>query len=80
MGSARHSSRVAVDAQEQTLRTLADHLVTRKGDYRDIFTTGKTFMTPQLASIYGVPLPTTDGGWQPYEFKDGDVALFRFNR
>jgi len=68
----KYSSRVAVDAQEQTLRTLADHLVTRKGDYRDIFTTGKTFMTPQLASIYGVPLPTTDGGWQPYEFKDGD--------
>lgn len=68
----KYNSRVAIEAQEQTLRTLIDVLVTRKGDYRDIFTTRKTFLTPQLASIYGVPLPSTDGGWKAYEYPEGD--------
>jgi hypothetical protein len=48
-------------------------LVTRKGDYRDIFTNRKTYLTPSLASIYGVPLPTTDGGWHAYEYPEGDA-------
>ena len=69
----KYTSRVAIDAQEQTLRTITDLLVNRKGDYRDIFTTRKTFLTPQLASIYGVPLPTTDGGWKAYEYPEGDA-------
>jgi hypothetical protein len=69
----KYSSRVAQEAQEQTLRTLTDLLVTRKGDYRDIFTNRKTYLTPSLASIYGVPLPTTDGGWHAYEYPEGDA-------
>lgn len=54
-----------VDAREQTLRTVVDHLVTKKLDYRDLFTTRSTFMSPALAAIYQVP---TTPGWQPYEF------------
>ncbi len=53
------------DSREQTLRTIADHLITRDGDYRDIFTTKHTFMSPALAAIYKVP---TRPGWTPYEF------------
>jgi hypothetical protein len=55
----------AIDAREQTLRTIVDHLLTRDGDYRDLFTTRKTFISPALAPIYGVPAGT---GWVPYEF------------
>ena len=54
-----------VYAREQTLRTAIDLLITRKGDYRDLFTTRSTFITPALAAIYGVSAPP---GWTPYEF------------
>ena len=69
----RYTTRVATDAQEQTLRTIVDHLLVRKGDYRDLFTTRKTFLSPSLGSIYGVAVPkTVSGTWQPYEFPEGD--------
>ena len=55
------------DSREQTLRTVADHLVARHGDYRDLFTTKNTFMSPALAAIYQVP---TRPGWMPYTFPD----------
>lgn len=51
-----YSGEVAKEAQEQTLRTIVDELVVRNGDYRDIFTTRKTYLTPVLASAYGLPL------------------------
>ncbi len=54
-----------VDAREQTLRTVVDHLITRKGDYRDLFLTRNTFISPTLAPVYGVPSAT---GWSAYEF------------
>jgi hypothetical protein len=63
--------RVAADMQEQTLRTLIDHLLVQKGDYRDSFTTRKTFLTPALASIYHVAIAPPDGMWNtfvPYEY------------
>lgn len=60
------------EAQEQTLRTITDHLITRKGDYRDLFTTRRTFLTPLLASIYQVPVQPRKR-WEPYEFPDGDM-------
>ncbi len=53
------------DAREQTLRTVIDQLVTRKADYRDLFTTRETFISPALATVYQVP---TMPGWLPYEF------------
>ena len=53
------------DAREQTLRTVIDHLFTRNQDYRDLFTTRSTFMSMNLAALYGTP---TSNGWVPYEF------------
>jgi hypothetical protein len=53
------------DAREQTLRTVVDQLLVRKMDYRDIYTSRQTFMSPALATIYQVP---TKPGWVPYEF------------
>jgi hypothetical protein len=67
----KFSSQVAVDAREQTLRTLADLLVTNNGDYRDIFTTRKTFLTRLLGSVYGVPV-TVSQGWEAHEYPEGD--------
>jgi hypothetical protein len=53
------------DAREQTLRTVVDHLLTRDRDYRDLFTTRSTFITMNLAAVYGIPAVP---GWTPYEF------------
>lgn len=68
----KYNTKVAHDAQEQTLKTIANLLVTEKGDYRDIFTTRKTYLSSLLASVYGVPLVAPVGGWAPYEFPAGD--------
>lgn len=56
------------DAQEQTLRTIIDHLLVQRADYRDLFTTRKTFMTRNLGPIYEVPV---EEDWAPYEFPEG---------
>jgi Protein of unknown function (DUF1592)/Protein of unknown function (DUF1588)/Protein of unknown function (DUF1585)/Protein of unknown function (DUF1595)/Protein of unknown function (DUF1587) len=53
------------DAREQTLRTVYDHLITRDRDYRDLFTTRDTFISPSLAAVYSVPAVP---GWVAYEF------------
>ncbi len=69
---------VANDSREQTLRTIVDHLLTREGDYRKLFTTPKTFLTPSLAALLGIPLMPRDTShqapdqWLPYEFPKGD--------
>jgi hypothetical protein len=55
----------AADAREQTLRTVVDLMITQDGDYRDLFTTRKTFISPALAPIYGVAVGSA---WTPYEF------------
>jgi uncharacterized protein YerC len=57
------------DAREQTLRTVIDHLLRKELDYRDLFTTRHTFMSPNLAVVYGVP---TTPGWVPYEFGENE--------
>jgi hypothetical protein len=65
----------AAQAQEQTLRTIVDHLVTSNGDYRDLFTTRKTFLTPLLGSLYRVAVLAPDGlpdAWVPFEFKEAN--------
>ena len=56
------------DAREQTLRTLVDHLLVKKRDYRDLFTTRETFVSPPLAVIYDVAAPP---GWSSYTSPDG---------
>jgi hypothetical protein len=67
----KYGSAVATDAQEQTLRTLTDLLVTNNGDYRDIFTTRKTYLTRLLGSVYNVPV-TASTGWEPHDYAEGD--------
>jgi hypothetical protein len=57
------------DAQEQSLRTIVDHLIVNKGDYRDLFTTRKTFLNSNLGSLYKVQVSDAAfGGWMPYTF------------
>lgn len=65
----KYTSQLAKDAEEQLLRTIVDHLVTGQGDYRDLFTTRKSFLNRNLASVYRVPVDM-DGlqTWQPYTF------------
>jgi hypothetical protein len=65
------SEKVAKDAREQTLRTLVDLLVAQKADYRDIFTTRKTFLTRNLGVVYQVPV-ASEKDWEPHEFPVGD--------
>lgn len=62
----------ASDAREQTLRTVMNHVVEKNLDYRDLFTTRDTFMSPSLAVIYGA---ATGPKWEPYTFAaDGPRA------
>lgn len=53
------------DAREQTLRTVVDHVVTKNKDYRDLFTTRGTFISPALGLVYQIPAAP---GWRYYEF------------
>jgi Protein of unknown function (DUF1592)/Protein of unknown function (DUF1588)/Protein of unknown function (DUF1595)/Protein of unknown function (DUF1585) len=67
----------ANDSQEQTLRTISHHLVNENGDYRELFTTRKTFLTPMLGSVYQVPIihDRPNGSpekWAAYEYPEGD--------
>ena len=66
------SAAVAADAREQTLRTIVDLVVTQQGDYRDLFTTRKTFISGPLGRIYHVPVERPDAGFMPYEFPADD--------
>ena len=74
----RFTQQVTKDAQEQTLRTLIDLLLKRRGDYREIFTTRKTFLTPALGALYAVPVPKATpnmepANWVPIEYPPGDA-------
>jgi hypothetical protein len=68
----KFSLKVANDAREQTLRTIADFLVTRNGDYRDLFTSRQTFLTRNLGMLYRVPVATRDG-WEAHDFPADDT-------
>lgn len=58
-------------SREQILRMIVDHLVSQRRDYRELFTTRKTFMTADLGVVYRVPV-TQPLGWVPFEFPEGD--------
>jgi hypothetical protein len=58
---------VAEAAREQMLLRTIDLLVTRQGDYRDLFTSHDTFLNRSLASVYSVPFASKDA-WMRYEF------------
>ena len=65
----KFTSQLVKDAQEQSLRTIIDLLVSNKGDYRDLFTTRKTFLNRNLGSLYKVPVQgAAFDGWMPYTF------------
>lgn len=59
------TSVTAAAAREQTLRTVLNHLIVNEEDYRDLFTTRSTFISPELAVLYDMPAPS---GWTPYTF------------
>jgi len=64
---------VIEDAKEQLLLTVLDVLMDRREDYRNLFTTKKTFITGPLARIYRVPTSLPAGNaWVPYEFPKVD--------
>lgn len=65
------NQQLAKSLPEQTLRTIVDHLLTRDGDYRGLFTTNRTFMDRDLASLYQVQVPRSEG-WQAFEFGPED--------
>jgi hypothetical protein len=77
---------VLADAQEQTLRTIVDHLLHKNKDYRDLFVTRDTFLTPALAALYRVPIPRSSqelGGavpWIPYHYADSDSYIGLFSQ
>ncbi|MDB5423798.1 MAG: hypothetical protein JWQ29_1214 [Phenylobacterium sp.] len=58
------------EAAEQALRTIVDHVITRNGDYRDLFTTRRTFLTGSLGALYQIPVDQSKD-WTPYEFPEG---------
>jgi hypothetical protein len=69
----KFTSPLVKDAREQVLRTIVDVLVTNRGDYRDLFTTRKTFMSRNLGSLYKVQVPEAGfGGWTPHTFGPTD--------
>ena len=61
------NSTVALDAQEQTLRTIVNLLVTERGDYRDVFTTRTTYLTRSLGAVYRLPVATRNG-WESAQY------------
>ena len=70
----KFTAKVAVDSQEQTMKTIVDHLLTNNRDYRDLFTTRSTFLTPLLGAVYRLPVHTDDAllsSWAPYEYPEG---------
>jgi hypothetical protein len=60
------------EAREQVLRTVVSELVDRGGDYRDLFTTRRTYLSSDLAVLYRVQVDIGSQGWVPYEFAADD--------
>ena len=63
--------KVAQDAREQTLRLIVDQLVRQNGDYRDLLSTRKVFLTRTLGPLYDIPVQSR-AGWEVAEFPQGD--------
>lgn len=63
-----YTQTIAEDAKEQTLRTVVDHLASGR-DYRDLFTTRRSFLTRALGQLYRVPVVAASG-WEPHTFDE----------
>jgi hypothetical protein len=61
------SAALAAAAREEALRDMLDLTLTRQDDMRDLLTSRRTFLSRDLAAVYGVPFDF-DGDWVPYEF------------
>jgi hypothetical protein len=70
----KFSSALVKDAEEQALRTIVDQLITHKGDYRNLFTTKKTFINRNMGALYKVAVDGNAMGdnWVPYTFAPKD--------
>jgi hypothetical protein len=66
--------KVSRDAREQTLRTVVDHVLVKKADYRDLFTTRHTFLTRPLGAVYRLPVEARDG-WDEVDLPAGDPRV-----
>ncbi|MCB1844710.1 MAG: DUF1588 domain-containing protein, partial [Halioglobus sp.] len=66
------TTRVAQAMQEQTLRTLMDHLLVKEDDYRDLFTLDTMPMNPELGMVYAVPVSWREG-WRDFRFEDASA-------
>ncbi len=60
-------------AREQVLQIAVDHFVNRRGDYRDLFTTRRTFLNPDLGVLYKLPVGSGREGWVPYDLPADDT-------
>ncbi len=58
---------VAESAREQMLLRAIDLLVSKQGDYRDLFTSQQTYLNRSLASVYQVPY-ASKAEWATYQF------------
>lgn len=67
----KYSDEVSSSAREETLRTTIELTLKQGGDFRELFTTQKTFINRSLAWVYDVPY-NLSGEWMPYVFRDGD--------
>ena len=65
----KYSVAVIEGAKEQTLRTIVDHLLVKKADYRDLMTTRDTQINRYVAAVYKVPY-TFANEWTPYTFPE----------
>lgn len=66
------NQQIADDAREQTLRIIADHLLTRDLPYPGLFTTRRSYLTRSLGPIYAVPVRSARG-WEDTEFPPGHI-------
>lgn len=57
------TSQAVVAAEEQALRLIVDHLLVRQADYRDLFTTSRTFVNSALAPLHRIPV--VGDAWVP---------------
>ncbi len=61
------TGQTAIDAREQTLRVIVDQLIKKNADYRDLFTSRSTFLSPALAAVYRVQ---SAPGWVRTDFPE----------
>jgi hypothetical protein len=55
------SAELGPSAREETLRILEQMLMIEGRDYREVFTTRRTFVDRKLASLYGIPAKSLEG-------------------